>query len=178
MARGARTDSVAPVSQPPCTVLLTEEVVSGPDLERILALHPSRSDEPGWTYRVLVHLGEGGSRLAEAVDHVVLGELREAVEGRGEEPGPREQAEQATEVLAGTLAALRGHGRTADGTVTTDDPVEAVAASVTDGDAQEVVVVSRPRFVEDTLHRDWASRLREVVPVPVLHVYGGTTSVG
>ena len=84
----------------------------------------------------------------------------------------------ATNFLAGTLAALREHGRTAEGTVTSEDPVAAVAASVADGDAQEVVVVNRPRFVEDTLHRDWASRLREAVGVPVLHVYGGTTSVG
>lgn len=161
-----------------CTVLLTEEVVAGPDLDRILALHPARNEDPQWTYRVVVHLGEGGSRLAEIVDHVVLGELREAVQGGEEDASPREQAREATEVLAGTLAALREHGRTADGTVTSDDPVAAVAASVARGDAQEVVVVSRPRFVEDTLHRDWASRLREAVEVPVLHVYGGTTSVG
>lgn len=167
------------MSQPPCTVLLTEEVVTGPDLDRLLALHPSRDDGPAWTYRVVVHLGEGGSRLAEVVDHVVLGELREAVEGvRGEEASPGELAERAADVLAGTLAALREHGRTADGAVVAEDPVGSVAAAVRDGGAQEVVVVSRPRFVEDTLHRDWASRVREAVDVPVLHVYGGTTTVG
>lgn len=167
------------MTQPPCTVLLTEEVVTGPDLDRLLALHPPGDDGPAWTYRVVVHLGEGGSRLAGVVDHVVLGELREAVEGaRGEDPGPRQSAEEAADVLAGTLAALRGHGRTAEGEVVPKDPVDAVAALVRDGHAQEVVVVSRPRFVEDTLHRDWASRVRGAVDVPVLHVYGGTTTVG
>lgn len=168
------------MSQPPCTVLLTEEVVTGPDLDRLLALHPPGDDGgPAWTYRVVVHLGEGGSRLAEVVDHVVLGELREAVGGaREEDPGPRDQAREAAEVLAGTLAALREHGRTAEGAVLSEDPVDAVAAMARDGQAQEVVVVSRPRFVEDTLHRDWASRVRGAVDVPVLHVYGGTTTVG
>jgi hypothetical protein len=41
-----------------------------------------------------------------------------------------------------------------------------------------VVVVTRPHAVEDTFHRDWASRARERLGVPVLHVYGGTTFLG
>ena len=57
------------------------------------------------------------------------------------------------------------------------DPLTAVAASVHAG-AEEVLVVTSPHAVEDTLHRDWASEARERLGVPVLHVYADSSWVG
>jgi hypothetical protein len=44
--------------------------------------------------------------------------------------------------------------------------------------AQEVVVVTEPHAVEDTFHTDWASRAREALGVPVLHMYAGDWRLG
>ena len=44
--------------------------------------------------------------------------------------------------------------------------------------AREVVVATYPHLVEDTFHRDWASRARDVLRVPVLHLYLGTSELG
>jgi hypothetical protein len=47
-----------------------------------------------------------------------------------------------------------------------------------EGETQEVIIVTSPHAVEDTFHRDWASRAREVLGVPVLHVYAGSSFLG
>ena len=57
------------------------------------------------------------------------------------------------------------------------DPVAALDAEVQAG-AEEVVIVTAPHAVEDTLHRDWASVARERLGVPVLHVYADSSWVG
>ncbi len=62
--------------------------------------------------------------------------------------------------------------------MTQDDPIPALRRAVREHGAREVVVVTAPHAVEDTLHRDWASRARDEVGVPVLHVYAGTTFLG
>jgi hypothetical protein len=38
-------------------------------------------------------------------------------------------------------------------------------------------VVTPPHPVEDGLHRDWASRLRDELELPVLHIVSGTDRV-
>lgn len=166
------------------TVLLTEEPVTGPDLERILAIHPASAEDPTHRYEVLVPVQDRTPGLSEAIDALALGEVREAFDelrgGGKNAPSTdhHEAARAAEEVLADTLASLRRHDRDARGSVTHSDPVGATATTVQRAEADDVVVVTRPRFVEDTLHTDWASRLRQVLDVPVLHVYGGTTSTG
>ena len=92
--------------------------------------------------------------------------------------GIEEWRAEAAEVLETTLAALRGLGRDAEGLVTDDDPVPALEAAAAQHGAREVVVVTRPHALEETFNRDWASRAREVLGLPVLHTYAGTGRVG
>jgi len=54
----------------------------------------------------------------------------------------------------------------------------ALRTAVGAGDVREVAVVTYPHAVEDTLHTDWASRAREDLQVPVLHLYAGTSELG
>ncbi len=80
--------------------------------------------------------------------------------------------------LAASVEALERAGATASGQVTEDDPIPMLREAVRRHGAREVVVVTQPHAVQDTLHTDWASRARDQVGVPVLHVYGGTTFLG
>lgn len=154
-------------------VLLTEQALAAGDAQRILALH--EGEQLG--YRVLVPADTERNLLADVVDHLSLFELRAALDSfRGRSDGSARADAQAA--LAATLEALRGLGAAADGEVTSDDPLPAVRDKVDELGAREVVVVTRPHAVEDTFHRDWASRARDVVGVPVLHVYAGTTFLG
>ena len=84
----------------------------------------------------------------------------------------------AHEDLASSVEAFRAAGTTADGAVVADDPLPALRAAVLDHDVREVVVVTVPHALEDTFHTDWASRARDELKVPVLHLYSGTSQLG
>lgn len=156
-------------------LLLTEQALDHDDAHRIAELHEGETLD----YRVLVPADTERNLLADVVDHLSLGELREALDAiRGREPKGDQARATADEALAASLEALRSLGVQAEGEVTQDDPLPALSTAVTSYGAREIVVVTRPHAVEDTFHRDWASRARERLGVPVLHVYAGTTFLG
>jgi hypothetical protein len=156
-------------------LVLTEQALDARDAARIAELHEGEE----LSYRVLVPADTERNLLADVVDHLSLGELRAALNAlRGREPKADQARAGAQEALAASLTSLRGLGAEVEGEVTQDDPLPALSNAVTAYGAREVVVVTRPHAVEDTFHRDWASRARERLGVPVLHVYAGTTFLG
>jgi len=64
-----------------------------------------------------------------------------------------------------------------DGETTGDHPVPAVVEIVRRLNADEVVVLTEPHLVTDLIRRDWATRLRHELDLPVLHVVLGTDQV-
>jgi hypothetical protein len=152
-------------------VVLAERALSPADAERLVALHDP--DRPA--VRVLVPTGGRRNVLVDVLDHLSLLEFREAVEAV---QGHAERTpEQAAADVRGTVTALQGLGCRAEGDVVTGDPVTALEAEVRAG-AEEVVIVTSPHAIEDTLHRDWASVARQRLGVPVLHVYADSSWVG
>ncbi len=152
-------------------VVLAERALSPADVERLVALHDP--DRPA--VRVLVPAGGRRNVLVDVLDHLSLLELREAfeaVQGHAERT-----PEQAAADVRGTVSALEALGCRADGDVVTGDPVAALEDEVRAG-AEEVVIVTTPHAIEDTLHRDWASVARQRLGVPVLHVYADSSWVG
>ena len=156
-------------------VVLTEDTLTSADVEHITALHA----EDDVDYRVLVPADTERNLLGSVVDHLGLGELREALdEVLGRERHPSQVRALAADQLSGSVAAFQALGADADGTVVEDDPIPALTAQVEAGGVREIVVVTYPHAVEDTFHRDWASRARDRLRVPVLHLYAGTSEVG
>ena len=152
-------------------VVLAERALSPADVDRLVALHDP--DRPA--VRVLVPAGGRRNVLVDVLDHLSLLELREAIGAvQGHVERTREQAQADVDA---TVAALRSAGCEASGEVVTQDPVQALEAEVGAG-AEEVVIVTVPHAVADTLHRDWASVARERLGVPVLHVYADSSWVG
>ncbi len=152
-------------------VVLAERALSPADAERLVALHDP--DRPA--VHVLVPVGGRRNVLVAVLEHLSLLELREAVDAvQGHDERTPEQAEADVRVTVGVLQAL---GCEATGEVVTQDPVAALDAAVRAG-AEEVVIVTSPHAVQDTLHRDWASVARERLGVPVLHVYADSSWVG
>jgi hypothetical protein len=148
-------------------VLLTEEALSTADADRLVALHEGES----LAYRVLVPADTGRPLLVDVLDHLSLFELREALEAvRGRDANPRIPAEAA---LAASLTTVsQAVGAPVPGEVVEGDPVAALRKLLAEEPSiQEVIIVTRPHAVEDTFHRDWASRAREALGIPVLHVY-------
>ena len=157
----------------PSIVVLTEEALGPDDARRITALHADESPR----YRVLVPADTRRNMLADVLDRLSLLELKEAVEAVRHRDEPT--AAEAGQLLSASLSALRGAGAVAEGDVVQGDPVKALAAALkADPGAGEVIVVTQPHAVEDTFHIDWASKARERLGGPVLHVYAGSSWLG
>lgn len=156
-------------------LVLTEDTLNPADVQHILSLHEGET----LAYRVLVPADTERNLVSAIVDHLSVGELKQAWdEVLGREPSEKQAKATAAEQLERSVAELRGAGRDADGAVTEDDPLPALRKAVAAGDVREVVVVTYPHAVEDTFHTDWASRAREELHVPVLHLYSGTSELG
>ena len=156
-------------------VVLTEHALSAADAEHLVALHDPESPR----FHVLVPAGGRRKLLVDVLDHLSLLEFREAAGAVGErdEHVDETQAQAGADVEA-SVAQLRALDVEATGEVVDGrDPIGALTKAVEAG-ADEVVVVTSPHAVEDTLHRDWASVARERLGVPVLHVYAGSDWLG
>lgn len=156
-------------------LVLTEDTLTSADVEHITALHP----DDDVRYHVLVPADTEHNLLVSLVDHLSLGELREALDAvLRREPAPQRAHSTAAEQLEASIAAFTLAGTPVDGVVVSDDPLPALRAAVADHDVREVVVVTVPHALEDTFHTDWASRARDELKVPVLHLYSGTSQLG
>jgi hypothetical protein len=172
----------------PSIVVLTELALGADDARRLVAVHRGRvpaaasagaatgadtgttpdgtsaagtpTDADGVTpvYRLLVPQDDGRSLLASGHDDFT-----------------RQDAAQALEASVAALDAAGGH---ATGEVVPGDALAALERAVAAQETDEVVVVTRPHAVEDTFHTDWASRARDRLGLPVLHVYAGSSWLG
>lgn len=149
------------------SVLMIEKALTSADVEFLTTLH---GDEPVSFHVLLQPRGEQADRLLRAIDDVALGEIDEAVREGGTPEGQDAQSmgERALEV---SLQALRTTGDTADGRLVEDHPLDALKAMVEEVGADEVIVLTDPHYVEEFFHRDWASRARHRVGVPVLKLF-------
>ena len=107
------------------------------------------------------------NRLVETLDELALGEVR----GHGR---AATSAEAAAAAADRTVALLQEGGVEATGTTVGHDPVPELVGVVAENTADEVVVVTDPHLVEESVGRDWASRARHELSVPVLHVLADT----
>jgi hypothetical protein len=156
-------------------LVLAEDTLAPVDIEHLLALHEGEVLD----YRVLIPADSERPLLATVIDNLGLGELGDAFDRlRGKEPSVPEAKATADEQLAATLAEFAAAGRAATGEVVDDDPLPALRTAVAAGGVREIAVVTYPHAWLDTLHRDWASRAREELELPVLHLYSGTSELG
>ena len=127
------------------SVLMIEKALTSADVEFVTTLH----GEEGVAFHVLLQpRGDQADRLLRAIDDIALGELDEAAH-EGETPEGDDATAMGEKALEVSLAALRVAGHEAD----------------------EVIVLTDPHYVEEFFHRDWASRARHKVGVPVLKLF-------
>jgi len=154
-------------------VLLAEKALSDIDVTQVTGLHQETGSQ---SFVVLVPADSENRRFVEMLNDIALGRLREAAEDVEEpEPTVQKATTQAETALAASVAALKAAGVDAVGEVTPDNPIGALKSAVERHKADEVIVLTDPHFVEEFLHRDWASRARHTVGVPVLKLlaHGG-----
>jgi hypothetical protein len=152
-------------------IVLTENALTEHDVTRIVEWHEGDLD-----VHVLVPETSDQSRFDQVVDDIARvdgDELRRDL-ARADDG---DESVASRRALSESLDLLAAKGIVAKGALTPKDPVPATAAAVTSEDADELWVVTEPHLVSDLLRRDWASKLRHLLSVPVLHVIGGTDEV-
>ncbi|MFF2525191.1 indole-3-glycerol phosphate synthase [Streptomyces liangshanensis] len=149
------------------SVLMIEKPLTPEDVDFVTTLH---GDEATAFVVLMQPRGDQADVLLRAIDDVAVGELREATQ-EGEEPEGEEARLPAEKALAHSLAALRAHGSQASGEVVEAHPLDRLRAVVDESGADEVIVMTEPHYVEEFFHRDWASRARHKVGVPVLKLF-------
>ncbi|MFJ4786524.1 indole-3-glycerol phosphate synthase [Streptomyces sp. NPDC001002] len=149
------------------SVLMIEKALTSADVEFVTSLH---GDEQVAFHVLLQPRGDQADRLLRAIDDVALGELDEAARENEVPEGEaaKDFGERALEV---SLQALHAAGSEAEGRIVEDHPLDALRALVEEIGADEVLVLTDPHYVEEFFHRDWASRARHKVGVPVLKLF-------
>ncbi|MFI1002720.1 indole-3-glycerol phosphate synthase [Streptomyces galbus] len=146
---------------------MIEKALTSADVEFVTTLH---GDEAVSFHVLLQPRGEQADRLLRAIDDVALGELDEAVR-EGQTPEGEEALTVGERALEVSLTALRTAGSAAEGRLVEEHPLDALKAVVQEVGADEVIVLTDPHYVEEFFHRDWASRARHKVGVPVLKLF-------
>ncbi|MFF5444128.1 indole-3-glycerol phosphate synthase [Streptomyces sp. NPDC012888] len=148
------------------SVLMIEKPLTSVDVDFVTTLH---GDDPV-SFFVLMQPRGRQDRLLRAIDDVALGEIPEAIR-EADEPEGTAALPPAEQALEHSLAALRKRGGRAVGQLVEDHPLDKLKAVVEETGADEVIVLTAPHFVEEFFHRDWASRARHKVGVPVLKLF-------
>jgi hypothetical protein len=149
------------------SVLMIEKALTSADVDFVTTLH---GDEQVAFHVLLQPRGDQADRLLRALDDVAMGELDTAVR-EGETPEGERARELGAQALDVSLVALRAVGAAAEGRLVEDHPLDALKSLVEEVGADEVIVLTDPHYVEEFFHRDWASRARHKVGVPVLKLF-------
>ncbi|MGW1467910.1 indole-3-glycerol phosphate synthase [Streptomyces sp. NPDC001493] len=146
---------------------MIEKPLTPEDVDFVTTLH---GDERISFIVLMQPRGDQADVLLRAIDDVALGELRDAAR-EGDEPEGKDALEPARLALEHSLRTLRAAGSEAVGQVVEDHPLDTLKTVVDDAEADEVIVLTAPHYVEEFFHRDWASRARHKVGVPVLKLF-------
>ena len=153
-------------------VLLVEQALSPVDAAQVRSLHAEIEDQV--VYHVLLPLEDAAARIEASLGTLGAGDLMAApalaMNDVDIEALRRECEENSSAELQQTLAAMAAAGGKATGKVTSEPPVDALAALVASVDAREAIILTRPHVVAEFFHVDWTSRARRKLGVPVLHL--------
>lgn len=155
-------------------LLLVEQAMTSADAQQVRSLHEElREDGHDVGYHVLLPVEDAAARIEAALGSVTtdaLGETRALPDPDLVQSVEEESQRQSADDLASTLAALRSVGAEAEGHLVDGDPIEALAAAVTEVDGREAIILTRSHVVSEFFHVDWSSRARRKIGVPVLHL--------
>ncbi|WP_149180758.1 indole-3-glycerol phosphate synthase [Streptomyces sp. TRM49041] len=149
------------------SVLMIEKPLSSVDVEFVTTLH---GDESVSFIVLMQPRGDQADALLRAIDDVAIGRLKDVTK-EGDELSAKDGQRPVEIALERSVLALREAGCQAVGQVVEDHPLDKMKAVVEEAEADEVIVLTAPHYVEEFFHRDWASRARHKVGVPVLKLF-------
>ncbi len=143
-------------------VLLIEQPLSAQDARQVRSLHEEIGDPV--RYHLLLPVEDAAARVESVMGSLagseVLATPSLVMSDQNLEEVQHELLDQARQDAGGD----------ATGEVVSMEPIDALAATVKEVAAAEVIILTRPHVVSEFFHMDWASRARRKLGVPVLHL--------
>ena len=153
-------------------VLLIEQPFTDTDAHNVRALHEEIEDPV--LYHVLMPVEDASTRIESAMGTLGTGEIMAAptmaLPDADLEELRKELLDNCRSGVNTTVAAIERAGGRAIGEPVTSDPIHALVAKVSEVDAREVIILTRPHVVSEFFHVDWTSKARRKLGVPVLHL--------
>jgi hypothetical protein len=153
-------------------VLLVEQAFTPQDAINLRSLHEDIEEQV--VYHVLLPVEDASARVESAMGSLATGEVLSTpavAVGDSDFEGLRsELLDTCRANVNATIAAIEEAGGKALGDPVTTDPIRALVSKVSEVDAREVIILTRPHVVSEFFHRDWTSRARRKLGVPVLHL--------
>jgi hypothetical protein len=153
-------------------LLLLEQRLSESDAHTVTGLHEARDDAH---YHVLLPVEDPQTRLESTLGALATSEmLGTSPLYLASEPDLRAERDEvireARDVVAAAVRRLQACGAGADGEICEIDPVQMLVRLVAERPSDEVIILTRPHVVAETLHLDWTHKARKRLGVPVLHL--------
>ena len=153
-------------------VLLIEQPLSGQDARQVRGLHEDFDEHV--RYHVLLPVEDAAARVESAMGSLAASEVLASpalvMDEADLENVQHELLENARRDLSACLGRLSELGADAVGEIVSIDPIDALAAKVSQVDGREAIILTRPQVVSEFFHMDWTSRARRKIGVPVLHL--------
>lgn len=163
------------MSESPATydvVLLVEQPLSVQDARRIRGLHEDVEDPV--RYHVLLPVEDAAARVESAMGSIAASEVLASpalvLDNENLQEVQRELLDDARRDVSSCVDRLTACGANVEGEVVSADPIDALAAKVNVTGAAEAIILTRSHVVSEFFHRDWTSRARRKLGVPVLHL--------
>ena len=126
---------------------------------------------------MVIPSGTDQSTFDQIVDDIARTDLEELGDDVDPHTSNEQEAATANLALSQSVQALSDAGVAAAGSLVPKSPVQRVAELAVSEEVDEIIVITEPHLVTDVLRRDWATRLRHKVKLPVLHFIAGTDQV-
>jgi hypothetical protein len=153
-------------------VLLVEQALSAQDAVQVRSLHEEIEDPV--LYHVLVPVEDTAARIEAGLGTLGSGEVLTApallTDPETLEEIQNDVLDAARSAVKASVAAIEAAGGKAVGDLISVEPIQGLAAKVSEVDAREAIILTRPHVVAEFFHLDWTSRARRKLGVPVLHL--------
>jgi hypothetical protein len=153
-------------------VLLVEQELTAQDAAQVRSLHEDIEDPV--LYHVLVPIEESAAQIESGIGALGAGEVLTTpalvLDPETMQERQQEVLDDARTCVQCSVDRIVEAGGQAVGEIIKTDPIQALAAKVSEVDAREAIILTRPHVVAEFFHLDWTSRARRKLGVPVLHL--------
>lgn len=149
-------------------VLLIERELQALDADQAVSLHEGLEDTV--RYHLLLPVESSASLMAASMSAVGGGQIVPITDPAVVEEVQDELISSGQAELDASVALFTARGQEVTGRLTEDDPIDALAALVTETGSTEAIILTEPHLVSELFRLDWASRAKRRLDIPTLHL--------